>query len=234
MRTFIIIVFLSICQQAFCTSTKCELSLVSLDLETGNQAEQEQIQRSELQNKAVELFYTVDSLILDDHIVAALWREQSYYISDLVQYTKSQLLKLPGISKRDVIKIRKKLLAKGLHLGIHIPYQIIQETAQKIFREKTSLYMKFIENVHSIPENILRNEFINKIIIEIDKLSDSKLYFPIKIHGDYNVRGAFKHVAFYLQHPKKPLHTNSDIRQQALNHIGFIMQRQNINTSYEN
>lgn len=226
MRKSIIIALLSVCQQTFCENTKCQISLVSPPLRSLSQREQGQAQRIKFQKQVNELFYTIDSLNLDDSIVMILWTTQSYYLLDLVQYTETQLLQLQGISKKDVIKIREKLLTKSLHLDMHLPHEIIQEGIQKSFKEKLSLYMKFMENVYSIPIDIPRNTFIEKLILEVEKLNNSRLYHPVKIEGHYNVKGAFKNISLY--NSTKLPDNNLDIRREALRQISFIMMQNQI------
>ena len=219
MRQSIIIILLSLCQHIFCADTKCQMSLVSPSPQSF------QKQRTQAQ-KIDELFYTVDSLSLDDNIVTILWTEYIYYLLDLVQYTESQLLKIPGVNKKDVTKIREKLLAKSFHLGMHLPNEAIQRGTQKTAQKKLSLYVQFIENTYSIPTDIPRNEFIERLTIEVEKLNNSRLYHPVQIEGHYNVQGAFKNI--FLYKPTKLPDNNSDIRKTILRQISFIMMQNQI------
>ena len=221
MRQSIIIFLLIFCQQIFCADTKCQLSLIShpkKDFQT-------QAQRTKIQN-IDELFYTVDSLNLDDNIVMTLWKDHSYLILDLVRYTEAHLLQLQGMSKKDITKIREKLLTKGLYLGLHIPVQTLQKTAKKISAKKLSFYMKFIEDTSSIPLDIPRNEFIERLKVEVEKLNNSRLYHPVQIEGYYNAKGAFKNI--FLYEPTKLPDENSDILRTTLRQIRFIMMQNQI------
>ena len=224
MHKFIIVVFLSLCQQVFCTDKKCQLSIASPSPKGLSQKEQTQIKKT--QTPVDVFFYTIDSLGLDDNITMTLWIEHNYYLLDLVQYTQPQLLKIPGISKKDVIKIREKLLAKGLHLDMHPSKEAMQRGTKKTTKEKLSLYVQFIENTYSIPIDIPRHEFIDRLTIEVEKLNNSRLYHPVQIEGHYNAKGAFKNIFLYT--PIKLPDNNSDIRRTILRQISFIMMQNQI------
>ena len=237
MRTFIIIAACSICTQAFCinTKTQCELSLISSSPPIVNKDARRKIrshQTSNIQNKAREFFYTIDSLGLDESTIMALWDENIYYILDLVQWTESNLFNIRRMSKPAVLEVKEKLLTKGLYLGMQVSSKAMQAEAKQVNKKKHSLYVQFIKNIHSMPIDIPRNEFLDRVQIEIKKLNNSHLYRPFHVYGYYNVNGAFKSIEDDLQHSIRLPSHNVGIRSWVLDQVVPIMQSQNIRIAY--
>ncbi len=228
------IFLLSICQQSFSSEdNSCQFTLISRSNVTVTSNKRNTSSVSNIKSKAPRLLLTIESLGLSTDILHTLWKEDIFYILDLVHYTPARLLSI-GINNKSITQIRTKLLSRGLHLRMRFDHNVIAEVIDMFNKKQKKLYDTFVSHVNDIHLNLNRGEFINRLKAEIDELKRNYIYRPIVTENYYyHEDGVFGDIEWNLKHSHKLSQHLEGIRKWILEEMEIIMEVQGMQNKYE-